>query len=98
MAEAASAAEVAARRLGQSGPVALLRSGTNHVFRVDRVVLRITPPDVDAASQVVLARWLSEQGIPAPMPLSDPELIGGVCVAARPHIGRHPPIDYPPLR
>lgn len=55
-----------------SGPVELIRTGMNHVFRSTTTVIRVSPLSTNAQSQVDRARRLIEAGIRVATPLTDP--------------------------
>jgi Ser/Thr protein kinase RdoA (MazF antagonist) len=75
--------------------MALLRASENVVFRVGDTVLRVSAGDVDASAQVSLARWLAEQGLAVPRPVTDAVVVKGLQVIAWEYIDASSrPIDY----
>lgn len=89
------AATTAARGMGCSDPrLRLLRSGTNVVFRVDDLVLRVSQNHGDVVAQVGLVNWLSDQGVPALCPIADPVTVDGLTVTIWEFIDGRPEIDY----
>lgn len=89
------AAATVAHRLGRGDAAPqLLRSGANVVFRVDDIVLRVSPAEVDVAGQVALANWLSNQGVPELCPIASPLVVDELVVTVWEYIGSHGQIDY----
>lgn len=91
---AASAATTVARQLGVPGEVRLLRSGMNHVFVAGELVVRVTPGSVDVASQLALLEWLSAQGLPVLLPVSDVIPVDRFQVTAWEYLPTRRPPDY----
>jgi Ser/Thr protein kinase RdoA (MazF antagonist) len=91
---ARAAATTVAQRLGHRRPLQLLRVGDNTVFRVDDIVLRVSPPGVDVAAHVAAARWLADRGVPALCPIGEPIAVDGVAVTVFDFIDGASPIDY----
>ena len=94
MAVAEGAAAVVARRLGCDDPPELLRASGNVVFRAGDTVMRVSSTDVDVLGQVILTRWLCDQGVPALCPIGDPVDVDGVTVTVWEFIEGGTPIDY----
>lgn len=94
VADAESAATTVARNLGLAGRLELLRGGANYVFRVGDAVFRVTAPDVDAVAQIALVRWLSDEGLPVLLPISDAVEVDGVQVTVWEYISEQGRIDY----
>lgn len=84
---------------GIDGPVVLLRSGMNLVFRVGDVVLRVAPDHIDGQAHVELAHRLLEADLPVVHPLDDAVTVEGCVVTFWEHIDQpdHVPINYQQL-
>ena len=75
--EVGSVVEEIARRHGRrSVEPQLVRSGANHVYVVDDIVVRVARSDVDVGLHLAVGRWLQENGVPVPEPVGSGELDG----------------------
>lgn len=59
-------AELIARKRGRASGVELVRSGVNHVFVVDDLVIRLAPPSADIDREAKTAKLLAGKGIAIP--------------------------------
>ncbi|MHB1445432.1 MAG: phosphotransferase enzyme family protein [Acidimicrobiales bacterium] len=76
------------------GPLHLLRSGSNYVFRAGDMVVRVSNASSDQADQLALIRRLSEAGVPVLEPQADLGLVGGARVTLWEYIEPGTRVDY----
>ena len=88
------AAAEAARELGIEAPLLLLRSGDNDVFQAGDVVLRVASNEADVLSQLALASWLADRGLPVLRPISDVVALHDKQVTVWEYVRGEQPIDY----
>jgi len=75
------ALQVAQRLVQQGvigGPLQLLRSGSNHVFRAGELVLRISEASGYRGSEIAVVQRLAEAGVPVLSPRADLGVVEGV--------------------
>ncbi len=90
-------AEDLVRRGTVEGPLRLLRSGANYVFRAGDTVLRISDAGSCQAGQLALIRRLSEAGVPVLEPQADLGIVGGARVTLWDYIEPGTRLDYAEL-
>jgi Ser/Thr protein kinase RdoA (MazF antagonist) len=66
----------------------------NAVFRLEDLVLRVSPAGVDVTAEVSLVRWLKEHGVPTLCPIADPFILGDVSVTVWDFLDGTTELDY----